>query len=111
MQTSIGENKMAYMYILKCSDSSYYTGSTKDMEKRLWQHENGEGANHTKVRLPVTLVYVEQYDRVEEAFAREKQIQGWSRKKKEALICGNMDDLCSLSSSNNRCLSLSKANI
>ena len=102
---------MAYMYILKCSDSSYYTGSTKDMEKRLWQHENGEGSNYAKVRLPVTLVYVEQYDRVEEAFAREKQIQGWSRKKKEALICGNMDDLCSLSSSNNRCLSLSKANI
>ena len=111
MQTLIGGNKMAYTYILKCSDNSYYTGSTKDMEKRLWQHENGEGANHTKVRLPVILVYVEQYDRVENAFAREKQIQGWSRKKKKALITGNMDALHSLSLSNNRCLSLSKANI
>ena len=88
---------MAYTYILKCSDSSYYTGSTKDMEKRLWQHDNRQGANHTKVRLPVVLVYVEQYDRVAEAFVREKQIQGWSRKKKEALISGNMDALHSLS--------------
>ena len=93
---------MAYSYILKCSDGSYYTGSTKDMEKRLWQHKNGEGAYHTKRRLPVTLVYVEHYDRVEEAFAREKQIQGWSRKKKEALISGNMDDLRSLSLSKGR---------
>jgi putative endonuclease len=88
---------MAYTYILKCSDSSYYTGSTKNMERRLWQHQNGEGAYHTKVRLPVTLVYVEHYDRVEEAFAREKQIQGWSRKKKEALIYSNIDDLQRLS--------------
>ncbi len=94
---------MSYTYILKCVDNSYYTGSTKNLEQRLWQHQNGQGAYHTKVRLPVTLVYVEHYDRVEEAFAREKQIQGWSRRKKEALIEGDMDAL--------RCLSLSKANI
>ena len=93
---------MSYTYILKCSDGSYYTGSTKDMEKRLWQHQNGEGAYHTKRRLPVTLVYVEHYDRVGEAFTREKQIQGWGRKKKEALIGGNMDDLRSLSLSKGR---------
>ena len=93
---------MAYTYILKCSDSSYYTGCTKDMERRLWQHRNGQGANHTKMRLPVNLVYVEHYDSVKEAFTREKQIQGWSRKKKEALINGNMDDLRSLSLSKGR---------
>ena len=93
---------LAYAYILKCSDSSYYTGSTKDMERRLWQHRNGQGANHTKMRLPVNLVYVEHYDSVKEAFTREKQIQGWSRKKKEALISGNMDDLRSLSLSKGR---------
>ncbi|CAA6803378.1 MAG: COG2827: putative endonuclease containing a URI domain [uncultured Sulfurovum sp.] len=88
---------MAYMYILKCSDNSYYTGSTKDMQKRLWQHENGQGSNHTKRRLPVKLLYVENYERIDEAFTREKQIQGWSRKKKEALINGDIESLRSLS--------------
>jgi len=98
---------MAYMYILKCSDGSYYTGCTKDMDKRLWQHQNGQGANHTKNRLPVQLIYVENYERIDEAFSREKQIQGWGRKKKEALIEGNIEKLRCLSSSNGRCLSLS----
>ena len=74
------------MYILRCSDDSYYTGSTKNLEKRLWEHQSGLGTNHTKKRLPVKLVYYEEYDRVDEAFYREKQVQGWSRKKKEALI-------------------------
>jgi len=78
-----------YMYILLCSDGSYYTGSTNDLERRLAEHQNGEGANHTKKRLPVTLVYYEEYQRIDEAFYREKQVQGWSRKKKEALIEGN----------------------
>ena len=88
---------MAYMYILKCSDDSYYTGSTKDMQKRLWQHQNGQGSNHTKRRLPVLLIYVENYERIDEAFAREKQIQGWNRKKKEALMHDNMNELRCLS--------------
>ena len=78
-----------YMYILLCSNGSYYTGSTNNLELRLTQHQNGEGANHTKKHLPVTLVYYEEYQRVEDAFYREKQIQGWSRKKKEALINGD----------------------
>ncbi len=77
-----------YTYILICSDNSYYTGSTKDLELRLTQHQNGEGANHTKKRLPVKLVYYEEYDRIDTAYLREKQIQNWSRKKKEALING-----------------------
>ena len=81
--------KKGYMYILECSDGSYYTGSTTNLELRLQQHQNGEGANHTKKRLPVTLVYYEEYARIDEAFYREKQVQGWSRKKKEALINGN----------------------
>ncbi|MFL0105198.1 GIY-YIG nuclease family protein, partial [Tenacibaculum maritimum] len=75
-----------YMYILECADGSYYTGSTKNLEIRLLQHQKGNGANHTKKRLPVKLVYVEEFGRIDEAFKREKQIQGWSRKKKEALI-------------------------
>ena len=78
-----------YMYILLCSDGSYYTGSTVDLEKRLEQHQNGEGANHTKKRLPLSLLYYEEYPRIDQAFNREKQVQGWSRKKKEALIEGN----------------------
>lgn len=76
------------MYILQCADGSFYTGSTKDLEKRVWEHQNLLGANFTKKRLPVELVYFEEYSRIDEAFYREKQIQGWSRKKKLALIDG-----------------------
>jgi putative endonuclease len=87
----------SYMYILECADGTYYTGSTIDLERRLWQHHNGEGANFTKKRLPVKLVYAEPFDRVEDAFRREKQIQGWSRRKKKALIDGNYDKLIEFS--------------
>lgn len=75
-----------YMYILECADGSYYTGSTKYLELRFMQHLAGEGSNHTKKRLPVKLVYFEYFERIDHAFYREKQVQGWSRKKKEALI-------------------------
>lgn len=81
------------MYILQCCDDSYYTCSTNNLELRLVQHQSGEGANHTKKRLPVKLVYVEEYARIDEAFYREKQVQGWSRKKKEALIKGMPKEL------------------
>ena len=80
---------MGYMYILECCDGSYYTGSTKNLEKRLWEHQNMLGANHTIKRQPVKLVYFEEFDRIDEAFYREKQVQGWSRKKKSALITKN----------------------
>ena len=80
-----------YMYILLCADGSYYTGSTIDLNRRIEQHQKGEGANHTKKRLPVTLLYCEEYARIDEAFYREKQVQKWSRKKKEALIEGATD--------------------
>ncbi len=89
-----------YTYILRCANGSYYTGSTKDLARRLYQHQSGEGANHTKKHLPVTLVYVEEYDRIDTAFYREKQIQGWTRKKKEALIKDQPDELHELA----RCL-------
>ena len=75
-----------YMYILKCSNGTYYTGSTNNLELRIKQHNAGEGANYTKKHLPVELVYFEEYQRIDEAFNREKQVQGWSRKKKQALI-------------------------
>lgn len=65
-----------YTYILQCCDGSYYTGSTIDLEHRLEQHQNGEGANHTRKRLPVKLVYYEEYQKIDQAFYREKQLQG-----------------------------------
>ena len=86
-----------FMYILECVDGSYYTGSTKDLERRFWEHQNSQGANYTKKRLPVKLIYYEEYSRIDEAFYREKQVQGWSRKKKRALIEGHSEYLPLLS--------------
>jgi putative endonuclease len=77
---------MAFMYILECADGTYYVGSTLRLQARLWQHENGLGANYTRKRLPVKLVYTEEYPQVFDAFMREKQVQGWSHAKKKALI-------------------------
>jgi len=88
-----------WVYILECSDGSYYTGSTNDIERRLAQHQQGEGAQYTKNRRPVKLAYSEEFKRVDEAFHREKQVQGWSRAKKKALIEGRFDDLPALSGS------------
>ncbi|WP_417264899.1 GIY-YIG nuclease family protein [Brumimicrobium sp.] len=64
-----------YMYILECSNGSYYTGSTKYLDLRIRQHQNGEGANHTSKFLPVKLVYFEEINRIDHAFYREKQVQ------------------------------------
>lgn len=84
------------MYILKCAEGTFYTGSTINLEKRFSEHQSGKGANYTKRRLPVQLIYFEEYNRIDEAFYREKQIQGWSRKKKEALINGEFEKLPAL---------------
>ncbi len=88
---------MPFMYILKCSDNSYYVGSAKDLYQRVNQHHIGFGSKYTKNRLPIELVYYEEYDRIDDAFNREKQIQGWNRKKKESLINRTFDILPSLS--------------
>lgn len=82
---------MPYMYILRCDDGSYYTGSTWHIEQRLDEHNSGRGANYTARRLPVELMYYEYYERIDEAFYREKQVQGWTRRKKEALMDGRTD--------------------
>jgi putative endonuclease len=87
---------MAWMYILECCDGSYYVGSTRNLELRFSQHENGKGSTYTSGRLPVKLVYWEEYDRVSDAFYREKQVQGWTRRKREALINGNPELLSAL---------------
>lgn len=97
------------MYILECSDGSYYTGSTNKLELRLKQHEAGEGSNHTKKFLPVKLVYYEEFERIDLAFNREKQIQGWNRKKKEALINGVCEKLNELAECKNESHSKNRA--
>ncbi|MEG3658081.1 GIY-YIG nuclease family protein [Arenibacter palladensis] len=90
-----------FLYILECSDGSYYCGSTVDLDKRLKEHADGKGANHTKKRLRIKLLYIEEYDRIDKAFYREKQIQGWSRNKKEALINGDLAELNGLAECKN----------
>ena len=91
-----------YVYIIRCSDERIYTGSTTDIEKRIQEHLSGEGANFTKKRLPVELIYLEEFSRIDEAFKREKQIQRWSREKKEALVEGNFKKLKELA----KCLNM-----
>jgi putative endonuclease len=88
---------MAWVYILKCADGSYYVGSTTHIHARVSQHASGIGARYTAQRLPVELVFAHECERIEEAFALEKQIQGWSRAKREALIEGRFDLLRGLS--------------
>lgn len=89
MNTSL----VAYTYILKCANGAYYVGSTNDLERRLKEHQAGEGSRYTSSHLPVELVYYEEYQTIEEAFRRERQIHGWSRAKKEALIKGDIETL------------------
>ena len=82
--------EMPHMYILECADGTFYVGSTWDLERRLWQHSNGFGGAYTRRRRPVRLRYCEEYDRVDEAYRREKQVQGWNHAKRLALIEGRM---------------------
>jgi putative endonuclease len=89
----------AWVYILECIDGSYYTGSTGNLELRIAQHRAGEGGAYTAKRLPVTLVYSCEFQTEHEAFLRERQVKGWSRKKKEALIRGDFEALIELSKS------------
>ena len=78
-----------WVYILKCSDDSYYTGRTTDLDLRIEQHKAGEGSKHTKKRLPVELVFSQELPDADSAFQAEWRIKGWSRAKKEALIAEN----------------------
>jgi putative endonuclease len=82
--------KNYFVYILRCADASYYTGITNDVEHRLTDHNAGiDPDSYTYSRRPVELCYAATFKSPNEAIAFEKQIKGWSRKKKEALINGN----------------------
>ena len=87
---------MAHLYLLCCADGSFYVGSTRDLERRIAQHARGEGAEYTRRRLPVRLVFAHEFERVDQAYAAEKQVQGWSRAKRIALIEGRFDLLPAL---------------
>ena len=91
----------SYTYIVECSNGKYYTGSTKNLEKRVQEHNTGQGANYTKKWKLVKLVYYEEFQNIKDAFFREKQIQGWSHKKKKALIENDIQKLNILSKCNN----------
>ncbi|MGH7790946.1 MAG: GIY-YIG nuclease family protein [Thermodesulfobacteriota bacterium] len=86
-----------WVYILRCADNSYYTGHTEDLEKRIAEHQSDECKNYTSTRLPVVLVFSQEFPSREEALASERQIKGWSRRKKEALVRGNWTEISRLS--------------
>ncbi|MCX6313983.1 MAG: GIY-YIG nuclease family protein [Chitinophagaceae bacterium] len=89
-----------YVYILKCSDQSYYTGVTNNLERRIWEHNQGhEKSCYTSSRLPVVLMYCERFQDIKQAIAWEKQIKGWSRKKKEALFVEDWETVKKLAKS------------
>ena len=90
-----------WFYILRCADGSYYTGTSRseDAETRVSQHNQGIFGGYTAKRRPVALVYSAHFDSILDAIRYERQVKGWSRAKKEALIRGDFDTLQSLSKS------------
>jgi putative endonuclease len=81
---------------VKCSDGSYYTGTSKQLEARIYQHNNGIAGSYTYSRRPVKLVFSQGFEKYYDAFKAERQIKNWSRKKKEALTNGNFEELVCL---------------
>jgi len=80
----------AWLYILRCADGSFYTGTTRaGLETRIAEHQAGAFDGYTATRRPVVLVFSEFFDRIVDAIAAERRIKGWSRAKKQALIAGD----------------------
>ena len=94
--------KLYYVYILKCSDNSYYTGITNNIDRRLNEHTCGLNKEcYTFNKRPLDLVFCTEFNDVNQAIAFEKQVKGWSRKKKEALMNSDWDTLKILAECNN----------
>jgi putative endonuclease len=90
--------KYYYVYILKCSDNSYYTGVTNDIDRRFYEHQSGINKSaYTYNKRPIELVFCDYFLDINQAIAFEKQIKGWTRKKKEAIITGEWNKLKELS--------------
>jgi len=93
--------KQYFVYILLCSDNSYYTGVTNDLERRFYEHQNGtDPKSYTFKRRPLKMVFSEIFNDVNQAIAFEKQVKGWLRGKKEAIINGDWHLLPELSKNN-----------
>jgi len=82
---------MAFTYLLRCADGSYYAGSTLDLPERMTQHASGLGAVYTSTRLPVELVWFQEFESLVEAYWWERRLHGWSRAKKAMLVEGRWD--------------------
>jgi predicted GIY-YIG superfamily endonuclease len=82
-----------YVYILRCSDSSYYVGQTDDLAKRIAEHQYGKYSGYTSTRLPIQLVFMQEFSTRYEALAAEKKLKKWTRVKKELLIFGGWEAL------------------
>ena len=89
-----------YLYILKCSDESYYIGHTDNIELRISEHNEKKHAGYTSRRLPVKLVFVQEFSTRDEAISAECKIKKWTRRKKEALIKSNWSLISELSKKN-----------
>jgi putative endonuclease len=89
--------KTGYVYILECADQSFYTGVTNDVERRLFEHTEGIASSYTAKRKPVKLVWSSDVLNIQDAIVLEKQIKGWRRSKKIALINEEYDSLPGLS--------------
>ena len=92
---------MYFVYILRCSDNTFYVGHAKNLDAREKEHNDGHGARYAAARRPASLAYSEAFDSLEKAVLRERQIKRWNRAKKEALIAGNVERFKRLSK---RCL-------
>ncbi len=88
-----------FVYILHCANNTYYVGHTRDVGKRVSRHLAKTGARHTAMHPPDEVVRIEEYPTEEEAIRRERQLKGWTRAKKQALISGDVERLRSLSRS------------
>jgi len=95
-------DKKLFIYIVNCKDDSYYTGVTNNVERRIVEHDSGlDKKSYTYFRRPVKLVYSQEFSDPNEAIRFEKQVKGWSRAKKEALIECNFEKLVNLSNRKN----------
>ena len=79
---------MNYVYLLRCADGTYYCGWTTDIEARVKKHNSGQGAKYTRSRLPVELVYIEEYEDRHRALSREWHLKRMKREEKEKLVKG-----------------------
>ncbi len=88
----------SWAYMLRCADGSFYVGCTTDLEQRMGQHRSGLRGGYTSTRLPVELVWTEEFQTIQDAIRSERHLKGWSRAKKEALIAGDYELISRLAS-------------